>query len=52
MVGAPYCYHLGIQGMWETDCYHSGKSHERGGGGDELEVMSSLLELKGKSRKC
>lgn len=51
MVGALYCYRLGIQGMRETDCYYHGKSHERRGG-DELEMVSGLLELRGKSRKC
>lgn len=36
----------GIKGMWKTDCY-SGKSRERGG--EELEVVSGVLELRGSS---
>lgn len=51
MVCALYCYHLGIQGIQETDCCFNGESHERGGG-DELEMASGLLELRGNSRKC
>lgn len=55
MVGASYCYHLGVQGMWGNRLLVvvvRAMMKEKRGGDEELVMVSGLLELRGNCGKC